>query len=231
MKLKVDDVEVLQGTGNPAFYRMQQVKQGAEVAEHDDDIEEIESGDAWIISSDEVLRESIVRHEGSKDVIYSRINRNTLLVAEGCDAAACMAAGTWPAYVDSKNLDTVGVGHLITGDETYDCYAGVSDADVFKQLSDDLETHLAAAKRLAGQHAMQIGGNDTVQRFMTEMCFNIGARKYAGFKNGLRKLQSAVNGDGLYTYNDAADEHLDSKWATDVGNRANEMVDTLRALD
>jgi len=206
-------------------------KQEGEMAENGDGIEEIERGDGWIISSDEVLRASIIRHEGSKDVIYSYINGNTLSVAEGCDAVACMTAGTWPAYVDSKGLDTVGVGHLITGDEVYDCYAGVSDTDVFKQLADDLETHLAAAKRLAERHGMQIDGNDTVQRFMTEMCFNIGAGKYAGFKNGLKKLQSAVNGDGLYTYNDAADEHLDSKWAKEVGVRANEMVDTLRGLD
>jgi len=194
-------------------------------------IESNEMIDTWISTSDEVLRDSIVRHEGSKAVIYRRINQGSLAVAERCDGDACIAAGIWPAYVDSKGLDTVGIGHLIIGGEAYDCYAGVSDADVFAQLSDDVETHLAAAKRLAGEYAMQIDGNATVQRFMTEMCFNIGARKYAGFKNGLKKLTSAVNGDGQFTYNDAADEHLDSKWARDVGNRAHEMVDTLRALD
>jgi len=190
-----------------------------------------ESPDGWISASDNVLRDSIVRHEGAKDVIYSRIRRGLLLVAGRCNADACIAAGTWPAYIDSKGLDTVGIGHLITGDEVYDCYAGVSDADVYQQLADDVSVHLAAAKRLAEQYAMQIDGNDTVQRFMTEMCFNIGAGKYAGFKNGLKKLASAVNGDGQFSYNDAADEHLDSKWARDVGNRAHEMVDTLRLLD
>ena len=78
---------------------------------------------------------------------------------------------------------------------------------------------------------MQIDGHHVVQRFMTEMCFNIGAGSYSGFKNGLKKLTSAVNGDGEFTYNDAADEHLDSKWARQVKGRADEMVDTLRALD
>ena len=63
------------------------------------------------------------------------------------------------------------------------------------------------------------------------MCFNIGAKRYAGFKNGLKKLASAVNHDGKYTYNDAADEHLDSVWARQVKGRAKEMVNTLRALD
>jgi hypothetical protein len=54
---------------------------------------------------------------------------------------------------------------------------------------------------------------------------------YANFRNGLRKLASAVNHDDQFTYNDATDEHLDSKWARQVGDRATEMVDALRALD
>ena len=66
---------------------------------------------------------------------------------------------------------------------------------------------------------------------MTEMCFNIGAGAYAKFKNGLKKLTSAVNGDGEFTYDDSANEHLDSKWAGQVKDRAHQMVDTLRALD
>lgn len=78
---------------------------------------------------------------------------------------------------------------------------------------------------------MNIAGNLVVQRFMTEMCFNLGEAGYANFRNSLRKLASAVNADGQFTYNDAADEHLDSQWARQVGDRATEMVDTLRALD
>ena len=66
---------------------------------------------------------------------------------------------------------------------------------------------------------------------MAELCFNIGVGGYSKFVSGLKKLASAVNGDGDFTYNDAADEHLDSRWAKQVKGRANEMVDTLRALD
>jgi hypothetical protein len=63
------------------------------------------------------------------------------------------------------------------------------------------------------------------------MCFNIGANRYSKFKSGLLKLASAVEKNGDFSYNDAADEHLDSKWARQVKERANSMVDTLRALD
>jgi len=189
------------------------------------------SNDDWISSNDPQLIDSIVRHEGDKKIIYREISAGRLKAAQECDATQCIEQGTWPAYIDSEGLNTVGIGHLITGDEPYDCYGGVSDQVVMQQLATDLENHLAAAKRLAAEQGMDIGGNYVVQRFMTELCFNIGASNYAKFKNGLRKLASAVNGDGQYSYNDAADEHLDSRWAVQVGNRATEMVASLRELD
>jgi hypothetical protein len=43
-----------------------------------------------------------------------------------------------------------------------------------------------------GSHGINIDGNYVVQRFMTEMRFNIGANGYSKFKNGLLKLASAV---------------------------------------
>jgi len=187
--------------------------------------------DDWIKANDSELIASIKKHEGERDVIYSYLESGRLKAADGCDADACKEAGTWPAYVDTEGLDTVGIGHLITGDEDYDCYGGVTEDVVMKQLAEDLETHLASAKKLASDYGMNIGGNYTVQRFMTELCFNIGAASYANFKNGLKKLASAVNGDGQFTYNDAANEHLDSKWARQVKGRAKNMTDTLRALD
>jgi len=189
------------------------------------------SNDDWISSNDPQLIDSIIKHEGDKKVIYSEINAGRLKAALECDAGTCIEKGTWPAYIDSRGLNTVGIGHLITGNEPYDCFGGVSDQVVMQQLATDLETHLAAAKQLAEEHGMRVNGNYVVQRFMTELCFNIGAAKYAKFKNGLRKLTSAVNGDGQFTYNDAADEHLDSSWATQVGNRARDMVASLRELD
>lgn len=187
--------------------------------------------DQWIESTDKELIASIIRHEGDKDVIYRYLESGVLKAAEGCDAQTCMEQGTWPAYVDTKGKDTVGIGHLVRGDEDYDCYGGVTDEVVMVQLAMDLQTHLAAAKDLADRYDMNIGGNHVVQRFMTEMCFNIGSGGYSKFRNGLKKLASAVNKDGQYNYNEAADEHLDSRWAKQVKSRATDMTDALRALD
>jgi lysozyme len=187
--------------------------------------------DGWITADDHELLASITRHEGDKEVICQYLKSGTLKAADKCNADECIQNGSWPAYVDTEGLDTVGIGHLITGDEDYDCYAGLSDEVVMQQLATDLAQHLTAAKKLAAKNGMNINGNYVVQRFMTEMCFNIGAKRYAKFRNGLKKLASAVNKDGQYTYNDAADEHLDSRWARQVKGRANEMVDALRTLD
>ncbi len=187
--------------------------------------------EGWIEPTDAKLLASVTRHEGDKPIIYAMLKSGTLQAASQCDAQTCMRDGTWPAYIDSEGLDTVGVGHLITGVEAYDAYAGVSDQVVKTQLAEDLAAHLDAAVDLASSMGMNIAGNDVVQRFMTEMCFNIGVSGYRGFRNGLKKLASAVNGDGQWRYGDAADEHLDSKWARQVKGRAQEMVDTLRALD
>ena len=189
------------------------------------------NGDGWIEPTDFELIASIKKHEGEKDVIYGSLRAQRLKAAENCNAGDCIEKGTWPAYIDSEGKGTVGIGHLITGDEDYDCYAGVTDDIVMQQLASDLEQHLVAAKKLAADHGMNISDNYVVQRFMTELCFNIGATGYSKFKNGLKKLASAVNGDGEFTYSDAADEHLDSLWAEQVKGRANDMVDTLRVLD
>lgn len=186
----------------------------------------------WIQYDDEELLRSVIKHEGGKSVIYVYMDRGTLKAADGCDFEYCKANNLWPAYIDTEGLDTVGIGHLITGKEAYNCYAGVDDDTVMKQLAEDLASHLQGAKKLANDSGMdKIGGNYVVQRFMTELCFNIGQRGYSKFKNGLKKLTSAVNGDGQFTYNQAADEHLDSKWSQQVKQRAKDMVDTLRALD
>ena len=185
----------------------------------------------WIESTDQELIDSVIRHEGEKATIYAMFRSGKLKAAPGCNAEACMNNNTWPAYLDSEDLPTVGIGHLITGNEPYDPLAGITDEQARDQLAEDLEEKLADAKHLAAEAGMSISGNWVVQRFMTEMCFNLGKSSYWKFKNGLRKLASAVNQDGQFTYNDAADEHLDSKWARQVGGRATEMVDTLRELD
>ena len=76
----------------------------------------------------------------------------------------CKVNNTWPAYIDSVGLPTVGIGHLLTGNESYNCYEGVSDKNVEKQLASDIEQHLASAKIIASQYDMKIDDNYVVVR-------------------------------------------------------------------
>ncbi len=185
----------------------------------------------WISAKDDTLISSIIKHEGDKDTIYSFIQSGHLKVASDCDFQKCFNENKWPVYIDTKGYNTVGVGHLVTGKEPYNCFDGVTDENVINQLSEDIGIHLDGAKHLAEQYQMNIAGNYTVQRFMVEMCFNLGEVRYAKFKKGLTKLAEAVNQTGKNSYNDAADEHLDSGWAKQVKQRAVEMTNTLRELD
>jgi hypothetical protein len=103
----------------------------------------------WISTDDDVLLASIIKHEGTKQLIYQYIESGQVKIAESCNFVECKASDLWPAYLDTEGLETVGIGHLITNTEAYDSRAGVNDKDVIKQLADDIDTHLSAAKSLA----------------------------------------------------------------------------------
>jgi lysozyme len=53
------------------------------------------------------------------------------------------------------------------------------------------------------------------------MCFNLGMTRLLGFKNALGCMAEA-------NYEQAAVEFLDSLWAAQVGNRADEVAEMIR---
>jgi lysozyme len=63
--------------------------------------------------------------------------------------------------------------------------------------------------------------NDCRQNVLVEMCFNMGINRMLRFKKMLAALQKN-------DYATAADEMLNSKWATQVGNRAQTMAQMMR---
>jgi lysozyme len=56
---------------------------------------------------------------------------------------------------------------------------------------------------------------------MIDMCFNLGIGGLLEFKNTLASIQS---GD----YQKASEQMLQSKWATQVGNRATELSEMMK---
>lgn len=65
---------------------------------------------------------------------------------------------------------------------------------------------------------------DVVQRVMCNVCFNIGLGRFLGFT----KTLNAIKND---RWEIAAKELLNSKYAIQVGDRANRLADALRSLN
>lgn len=96
-----------------------------------------------------------------------------------------------------RNLEDVG----ITEDEAR--YLFKND---IKRCLDEVYANIPAAK---GLDLPRLG-------VLVNMCFNLGINRLLGFRNMLSALE---DGD----YRTTADEMLDSKWASQVGNRAKEL--------
>tara|TARA_R100000005_G_scaffold13364_1_gene5356 strand:- start:3259 stop:3702 length:444 start_codon:yes stop_codon:yes gene_type:complete len=116
-------------------------------------------------------------------------------------------------YNDHLGYPTFGVGHLITEkDEEHGKPLGtpVSEERVAECLNADVDIVCA---ELDKNMEWWRGLNDTRQRVMANMCFNLGYPRLSKFK----KFLAAVQEEDWET---AAVEMMDSKWATQVGDRA-----------
>ena len=56
---------------------------------------------------------------------------------------------------------------------------------------------------------------------MINLCFNLGLTR-------LRKFEKALAAMSIHNYEEAANEFLDSRWAKQVGNRAQEVTEMIR---
>jgi len=69
--------------------------------------------------------------------------------------------------------------------------------------------------------SVQMKLNKKREEVLVEMIFNMGINKVLGFKKMLKALAEG-------NFNKAADEMLDSKWARQVGKRAEELARIMR---
>ena len=141
----------------------------------------------------ELVKEDLIRHEGYVTEIY----------------------------LDSENLPTFGIGHLVTeADMEYSWPVGtpVTDERILQVFHDDCQTAYTDACAIF----MNLGSHPTdVQRVCINMAFNLGRNRPSKFK----KMITAVN-EG--NYSKAADEMIDSKWYHQVKRRGEELVEIMR---
>jgi lysozyme len=123
--------------------------------------------------------------------------------------------GTVPhAYQDSEGYWTIGCGRLI--DKRLG--GGLSDDEINYLLNNDLFRADKEARSLfAGFDRL----SDARKAVLISMVFNLGQTRLAGFQ----RLREAVKEQD---WEQAAAELLDSKWATQVGQRAVRLANQMR---
>ena len=112
---------------------------------------------------------------------------------------------------------TIGFGRCVDPDELG---TGITEAEAEMLLANDLERFEVAAQRVVGEATWSLL-NQTRREALIEMAFNMGAGNLAKFRRMLAAL-------GEEDYAGAADEALSSRWAEQVGQRAERIADRIR---
>jgi lysozyme len=115
-------------------------------------------------------------------------------------------------YLCPAGYETIGVGRNIA-----ESGLGLSDDEIDYLLENDIKR---CKQELIGL-SWFVDIDPVRQDALINLCFNLGMTRLLGFKNAMAAM--AV-GD----YDQAADEFLDSRWATQVGDRAIEVTDMIR---
>jgi lysozyme len=113
------------------------------------------------------------------------------------------------AYPDSEGYWTIGVGRLIDQRKG----GGISHEEAMYLLANDISS---VRSKLMEQLPWIADLDEARQGVLENMCYNLGIHGLLGFKNTLSLIQ---NGH----YAAAAAAMLDSKWATQVGARAQRL--------
>lgn len=114
-------------------------------------------------------------------------------------------------YVDTVGKISGGVGRNLTD-------RGFREDEIDLMLANDVAEAVGECRRL-------IRGFDALaearQEVLVNMMFNMGYTRLAGFKKMLAAVQAG-------NWREAASQMLDSKWADQVGDRADRLADAMR---
>tara|TARA_R100000278_G_scaffold72831_1_gene57163 strand:- start:1201 stop:1644 length:444 start_codon:yes stop_codon:yes gene_type:complete len=127
-------------------------------------------------------------------------------------------------YLDHLGLPTFGIGHLVLdSDPEHGQEVGtpVSEDRVNECFAKDVEVVLSECTHLYPDFDVL---PEEVQLIIANMMFNMGRPRLSKFK-GMKRGVDARD------WNAAADEMVDSAWYRQVTNRAQRLVDRMRAVD
>jgi len=126
-------------------------------------------------------------------------------------------------YLDHLGLPTLGVGHLIReSDPEYGLEVGthIDDERVNELFNQDIETTLIECGHLYPNFDNL---PDEAQKIIANMMFNMGRPRLSRF----HKMKKAVDSSDWI---EAANQMLDSKWAKQVPNRANRLIERMKNI-
>ena len=129
----------------------------------------------------------------------------------------------YEVYDDHLGYKTFGIGHLVVaGDQEYGASVGtpVSEERVNAVFDEDVQKYIDESKKVFPKLESL---PEEAQQVIVNMCFNMGAPRLGKFKKFIGGVNS---GD----WNTAAIEMMDSRWATQVGGRAERLRDRIQAL-
>jgi len=118
-------------------------------------------------------------------------------------------------YNDTVGKPTIGYGHLIKPGEDFS--NGITDEEADKLFNKDFAYHAEKAKLVAGYNKASI----KQKHALIDLTFNMGP----GWDKGFPEFSKAANAGN---WEKAADELVDSKWYTQVGDRAKTIVSMIR---
>ena len=126
-------------------------------------------------------------------------------------------------YLDHLGYPTFGIGHLISKtDPEHGAEVGtsVSEARVIQAFNTDMDIVLDDCNTLYENFETL---PEEVQHIIANMMFNMGRPRLSKFKG----MKAGVDAQD---WNKAADEMVDSRWYQQVTNRAQRLVDRMRAI-
>lgn len=120
------------------------------------------------------------------------------------------------AYQDHLGYWTIGYGRLIDKERG----GGISETEAETLLENDIDR---LASRLQNERGFRLAP-DSVKRALVNMGFQLGIGGLLGF----RKMWAALERSD---YAQAAEEALDSRWAEQTPNRAQEVAEWIRTAE
>ena len=116
-------------------------------------------------------------------------------------------------YLCSAGYETIAVGRNIA-----ESGLGLSEDEIEYLLNNDIKR---VREELEDTYFWFGALNEARQDAMVDICFNLGLTRLRGFVKALEAMSREQ-------FDIAADEFMDSRWATQVGNRAVEVTEIIR---